>query len=91
MDRYSEIFILFDSIQFQQFVEWLPTWINFSSESQGQLLYSHWPNVAHIWLWPSSPLNKECEQSLYSLKPIFVSYNKKKIPLQIQNKQTTKK
>lgn len=42
MDWYSEIFILFDSIQFQQFVELLPTWINFSSESQGQHLYSHW-------------------------------------------------
>lgn len=42
MDWYSEIFILFDSIQFQQLVELLPTWINFSSESQGQHLYSHW-------------------------------------------------
>lgn len=34
--------VLFDSIQFQQFVELLPTWINFSSESQGQLSYDHW-------------------------------------------------
>lgn len=34
MDWYSEIFILFDSIQFLQFVELLPTWINFSSEAK---------------------------------------------------------